>query len=262
MHEHGTATWPDVQLSNYAGKRIAQTLDQRKAFEELKGAAIEGRARVDELSLIGKSVHPTAIEPDSEEATLLRQLFFGDDPGLCQGQQSEHIHWRRTSLLLMLQFLRLIGKARRVRPVLRSPGEDVLRSVRDPAPVQTKFLRLSHAVPLGHRIDGWRVCWVGGWRSCRTRGQRTPRQVPIPPPPCWRRTGEVPEADSLGPGLYRKWKPWHRRQFGALSLVPAFEPSRDRSPNIAKIIIRAWHARARLGTVLELACLHGDALEK
>jgi hypothetical protein len=22
-------------------------------------------------------------------------------------------------------------------------------------------------VPLGHRIDGWRVCWVGGWDRCR-----------------------------------------------------------------------------------------------
>ncbi len=35
------------------------------------------------------------------------------------------------------------------------------------APVQTKFLRLFHAVPLGHRIEGWRVCWVGGWDRCR-----------------------------------------------------------------------------------------------
>jgi hypothetical protein len=109
LHGHSAATWPDVQLSNYAGKRIAQTLDHKKAFEELKGLAIEGRARIDELGRIGKAVHPAAIEPDSEEATLLRQLFFGDDPGLCQGQQSEHIHWRRTSLLLMLQFLRESG---------------------------------------------------------------------------------------------------------------------------------------------------------
>src|SRR5207247_3426803 len=59
LHEHGTATWPDAQLTNYAGKRIVQTLDQQKAFEELKGVAIEGRARVDELSRIGKMVHPT-----------------------------------------------------------------------------------------------------------------------------------------------------------------------------------------------------------
>ena len=40
---------------------------------------------------------------------MLRQLFFGDDQALCQGQQSEHMHWRRTSLLLMLQFLRESG---------------------------------------------------------------------------------------------------------------------------------------------------------
>ena len=60
LREHGAANWPDVQLSNYAGKRIAQTLDQKKAFEELKDAAIEGRARVDELGRVGKSVHPTS----------------------------------------------------------------------------------------------------------------------------------------------------------------------------------------------------------
>ena len=34
------------------------------------------------------------------------------------------------------------------------------------SPVQTKFLRLTHAVPLGHHIEGWRVCWVGGWDRC------------------------------------------------------------------------------------------------
>jgi len=35
------------------------------------------------------------------------------------------------------------------------------------AAVQTKFLRLSQPAPLGHRIDGWRVCWVGGWDRCQ-----------------------------------------------------------------------------------------------
>ena len=48
--EHGTATWPDVQLSNYAGKKIALALDKIKAFNELKELAIEGSARVGELS--------------------------------------------------------------------------------------------------------------------------------------------------------------------------------------------------------------------
>jgi hypothetical protein len=107
--EHGAATWPDVQLSNYAGKRIAQTLDRRKAFDELKAIAIEGSARLSELSRIGKSIHPDAIEADSEEGTILRHLFFGDDSNLCQGQQSEHIQWRRASLLLMLEYLREAG---------------------------------------------------------------------------------------------------------------------------------------------------------
>jgi hypothetical protein len=29
--------------------------------------------------------------------------------------------------------------------------------------IETKFLRLRQPVPLGHRIEGWRVCWLGGW---------------------------------------------------------------------------------------------------
>jgi hypothetical protein len=32
LREHGTATWPDVQLWNYAGKKIAQTLDHHDGF--------------------------------------------------------------------------------------------------------------------------------------------------------------------------------------------------------------------------------------
>lgn len=107
--EHEEASWPDVQLSNYAGKRIAETLDHRKDFQDLQAVAIEGRARLSELSSIGKTVHPAAIEADSEEATVLRQLFFGDDSTLSQGQQAEHIKWRQASLLLMLHYLREAG---------------------------------------------------------------------------------------------------------------------------------------------------------
>jgi len=29
--------------------------------------------------------------------------------------------------------------------------------------IETKFLRLRREVPLGYRIEGWQVCWVGGW---------------------------------------------------------------------------------------------------
>lgn len=111
--EHGSATWPDVQLSNYAGKRIAQTLDGKESFEELKEVALKGSARLSDLGRIGKAIHPVAIEPDSEEATLLRRILFGDDNALCQGQQSEHIRWRRESLLLMLHYLREAGSVGR-----------------------------------------------------------------------------------------------------------------------------------------------------
>jgi hypothetical protein len=109
VREHGAATWPDVQLSTYAGKRIAEALDKQAAFLELKELAVQGNAKLSDLSRIGKDIHPNAIAQDSEEALLLRQLMFGDDSALCQGQSPESIHWRRTSLLLMLHYLRACG---------------------------------------------------------------------------------------------------------------------------------------------------------
>jgi len=109
IREHEGSAWPDVQLSNYAGKRIAETIDKKKAFDELKSLAIEGSAQLSELSRIGKVIHPSAIEPDSEEAILLRQLIFGVDSTLCQGQDPKHIQWRRDSLLLMLHYIREAG---------------------------------------------------------------------------------------------------------------------------------------------------------
>ncbi len=114
LQEHGSATWPDVLLSSYAGKRIAQTLDGKEPFDELKAIAIKGSARLGDLAGIGKAIHPGAIDADSEEASLLRKMFFGDDRDLCQGQQSEHIQWRRSSLLLMLNYLREAGAIKRV----------------------------------------------------------------------------------------------------------------------------------------------------
>jgi hypothetical protein len=109
VRPHESSTWPDVQLSTYAGRRLADTLEREKAFSELEGLAIAGRARLSELSRLGKAVHPSAIAPESEEARLLRLLMFGDDPDLCRGQQPDHLQWRRTSLLLMLQFVRQAG---------------------------------------------------------------------------------------------------------------------------------------------------------
>jgi hypothetical protein len=38
-----------------------------------------------------------------------------------------------------------------------------LLSRRAPPQIETKFLRLSQPVPVGHWIDDWRVIWVGGW---------------------------------------------------------------------------------------------------
>jgi len=29
--------------------------------------------------------------------------------------------------------------------------------------LETKYLHVRQPVPVGHLIDGWRVCWLGGW---------------------------------------------------------------------------------------------------
>jgi hypothetical protein len=39
--------------------------------------------------------------------------------------------------------------------------------VRSGVSLETKYLHLRQPVPLGHRIDGWRVCWLGGWDKQR-----------------------------------------------------------------------------------------------
>jgi hypothetical protein len=33
--------------------------------------------------------------------------------------------------------------------------------------LETKYMHLQKPVPMGHRIDGWRVCWLGGWDKQR-----------------------------------------------------------------------------------------------
>jgi hypothetical protein len=106
MHKHGESTWPNVQLSNYAGRKIAESLDHNKAFSKLEDFALAGKATLAELGAIGESIHPNNIERDSEEVSILRKLFLGQDPDLCQGQQPEEFKWRRDSLLLMLHYLR------------------------------------------------------------------------------------------------------------------------------------------------------------
>jgi hypothetical protein len=33
--------------------------------------------------------------------------------------------------------------------------------------LETKYMHLLQPVPMGYRIDGWRVCWLGGWDKQR-----------------------------------------------------------------------------------------------
>jgi hypothetical protein len=33
--------------------------------------------------------------------------------------------------------------------------------------LETKYLHLRQPVPLGHCVDGWRVCWRDGWDKQR-----------------------------------------------------------------------------------------------
>ena len=56
----------------------------------------------------------------------------------------------------------------------------------EPPVIQTKFLRLRQPVLLGHRIDGWRVCWLGGWDRGRIFfvvmvWRRSPAKAELPP---------------------------------------------------------------------------------
>jgi hypothetical protein len=33
--------------------------------------------------------------------------------------------------------------------------------------LETKYAHLRHPLAVGHRMAGWRVCWVGGWDKQR-----------------------------------------------------------------------------------------------
>lgn len=107
--EHSASAHPDVRLSNYAGLKIAQLLDGHQGFEDLKQIASDGGATVSDLARVGETVHPSAIGCGSDEESLLRALLFGADSKLCQGQQAEHLKWRRESLLLVLQYFEDCG---------------------------------------------------------------------------------------------------------------------------------------------------------
>lgn len=106
LQAHASKVFPAVKLSTYAGLRIAETLDSHQSFEELKEIASEGKATFSDLARVGADVHPDSIVEDSQEESLLRNLFFGLDDALCQGQDAEHLKWRRLSLLSMLRYVR------------------------------------------------------------------------------------------------------------------------------------------------------------
>jgi len=109
--EHKSDAWPDVQLTNFAGKRIAQTIDHNKGFGDLKELAGQGNGRLKDFVEIGRAVHPTSIEANSEEGKLLRSLLFGSKEEFCVGQDFAQKNWRRESLLLALHFAREAGSA-------------------------------------------------------------------------------------------------------------------------------------------------------
>jgi hypothetical protein len=99
--------YPDVQLTSYAGKPIAEALDEKGLrFLELLDIAASGSASVSDLAEVGRRVQPSAIVPDSPEQTLLRALIRGEDSEVCKGQLPVERRWRGASLLLMLGFVR------------------------------------------------------------------------------------------------------------------------------------------------------------
>lgn len=106
---HSVPAHPDVKLSNFAGLKIAQSLDGHQGFADLKQIALDGGATVSDLARVGKMVHPTAIGSGSDEETLLRALLLGSDEKLCQAQIPQHRQWRRQSLLLVLQYVEDCG---------------------------------------------------------------------------------------------------------------------------------------------------------
>lgn len=106
VQTHGAQVFPGVKLSTYAGLKVAETLDSYQTFEELKEIASAGKAKLSDLARIGGGVHPDSIAEESQEESLLRSLFFGLNDDLCQGQDSDHLKWRRSSLLSMLRYVR------------------------------------------------------------------------------------------------------------------------------------------------------------
>jgi hypothetical protein len=97
---------PDRRLTSYAGARIAAAVERIDGFRELRElATVGGYLSKADLARLGAQVHPAALNPDSEEAALLRALLLGDDLDLCQGQTEADRLQRRHSFGLLLDYL-------------------------------------------------------------------------------------------------------------------------------------------------------------
>lgn len=106
LQTHGARVFPGVRLSTFAGLKIARTLDSHQSFEHLKQIAQDGKAKLSELADIGGDLHPNSIAEESDEESLLRDVFFGLDEDLSQGEEPNRLKWRRSSLHSMLRYVR------------------------------------------------------------------------------------------------------------------------------------------------------------
>lgn len=98
-------SYPDIKLSMYAGKPLADSVEQQPAFTRLAEIAQAGTANVGELAEIGSAIGPSAIVPDTPEHLQLCGLFWGEDDALCKRQAPASRECRRNTLLALLAFV-------------------------------------------------------------------------------------------------------------------------------------------------------------
>jgi len=97
--------YPDRLVTKYAGLPLAKAVASTKGFDQLTEAALGGSITVGDAVSLGELVHPGMIDPDGEESGLLRKILFGEEGGLCSGQDPRDIDLRRSSLSLILRYI-------------------------------------------------------------------------------------------------------------------------------------------------------------
>jgi hypothetical protein len=97
--------YPDWAITDYAGRPLAESIDDEPGFSGLLEIAQAGRATVRALREAGSNIHPASIPQESEEQRILRHLFLATDEAACAGQAQETQHWRSSSLRLVLDFV-------------------------------------------------------------------------------------------------------------------------------------------------------------